>query len=54
MPWTAGQCLQGGKYVIEKVLRQGEFGIIYKALHVELDQTVAIETPSVPEKKYPK
>lgn len=46
MPWTAGQRLQGGKYVIEKVLGQGGFGITYKALHVELNQTVVIKTPN--------
>ncbi|QDL08072.1 serine/threonine protein kinase [Brasilonema octagenarum UFV-E1] len=46
MPWTAGQCLQGGKYVIGEVLGQGGFGITYKALHIELNQTVVIKTPN--------
>ncbi|PHK46642.1 serine/threonine protein kinase, partial [Nostoc linckia z16] len=46
MPWIAGQQLQGGKYVIEQVLGQGGFGITYKALHVELNQTVVIKTPN--------
>ncbi|MDZ8137518.1 MAG: serine/threonine-protein kinase [Nostoc sp. DedQUE04] len=46
MPWIAGQQLQGGKYVIETVLGQGGFGITYKALHVELNQTVVIKTPN--------
>ncbi|NMG20205.1 serine/threonine protein kinase [Brasilonema bromeliae] len=46
MPWTAGQRLQGGKYVIGEVLGQGGFGITYKALHVELNQTVVIKTPN--------
>ncbi|WP_414570553.1 serine/threonine protein kinase [Nostoc sp. CCY 9925] len=46
MPWIAGQQLQGGKYVIKKVLGQGGFGITYKALHVELNQTVVIKTPN--------
>ncbi|MDZ8064865.1 MAG: serine/threonine-protein kinase [Nostoc sp. DedQUE08] len=46
MPWIAGQQLLGGKYVIEQVLGQGGFGITYKALHVELKQTVVIKTPN--------
>ncbi|MFN6536866.1 MAG: serine/threonine protein kinase [Nostoc sp. EkiNYC01] len=46
MPWTTGQRLQGGKYVIEQVLGRGGFGITYKALHVELNQTVVIKTPN--------
>jgi len=46
MPWTAGQRLQGGKYVIGEVLGQGGFGITYKALHVELNRTVVIKTPN--------
>ncbi|MBH8571965.1 serine/threonine protein kinase [Nostocaceae cyanobacterium CENA369] len=46
MPWIARQQLQGGKYVIEQVLGQGGFGITYKALHVELNQTVVIKTPN--------
>ncbi|MGF1991316.1 MAG: serine/threonine protein kinase [Nostoc sp. ZfuVER08] len=46
MPWIAGQQLQGGKYVIEQFLGQGGFGITYKALHVELNQTVVIKTPN--------
>jgi serine/threonine protein kinase len=45
MPWTSGQRLQGGKYVIGKVLGQGGFGITYKALHVELNRQVVIKTP---------
>ncbi|MBG1269649.1 serine/threonine protein kinase, partial [Nostoc sp. WHI] len=46
MPWIAGQQLQGGKYVIEKVLGQGGFGITYKALDIELQRTVVIKTPN--------
>ncbi|MEH2145556.1 serine/threonine protein kinase [Nostoc sp.] len=46
MPWIVGQQLHGGKYVIETVLGQGGFGITYKALHVELNQTVVIKTPN--------
>ncbi|ABA22600.1 serine/threonine protein kinase [Trichormus variabilis ATCC 29413] len=46
MPWIAGQQLQGGKYVIEKVLGQGGFGITYKALQVELNRPVVIKIPN--------
>ena len=46
MPWTVGERLQAGKYVIDKVLGQGGFGITYKALHVELNRTVVIKTPN--------
>ncbi|MEH1787556.1 MAG: serine/threonine-protein kinase [Nostoc sp.] len=46
MPWTAGERLQAGKYVIDQVLGQGGFGITYKALHVELNQKVVIKTPN--------
>lgn len=46
MPWIAGQQLQGGKYVIEKVLGLGGFGITYKALQVELNRLVVIKTPN--------
>ncbi|MEH2205348.1 MAG: serine/threonine-protein kinase [Nostoc sp.] len=46
MPWTTGQRLQGGKYVIDIVLGQGGFGITYKALHIELNRTVVIKTPN--------
>uniref|UniRef100_UPI0035CC6130 serine/threonine protein kinase n=1 Tax=uncultured Nostoc sp. TaxID=340711 RepID=UPI0035CC6130 len=46
MPWIAEQRLHGGKYVIDKVLGQGGFGITYKALHVELNRTVVIKTPN--------
>ncbi|MEH2170160.1 MAG: serine/threonine-protein kinase [Nostoc sp.] len=46
MLWIAGQQLHSGKYVIEQVLGQGGFGITYKALHVELKQTVVIKTPN--------
>ncbi len=48
MPWTTGQRLQSGKYVIEKkVLGQGGFGITYKALHVELNRKIVIKTQSL-------
>lgn len=38
--------LQGGRYVIEKVLGHGGFGTIYKALHVQLNHQVVIKIPS--------
>jgi hypothetical protein len=30
MPWTTGQRLQGGKYVIDKVLGQGDLGLLIR------------------------
>ena len=46
MAWANGEKLQGGKYVIEKVLGEGGFGITYRALHVALNQPVVIKTPN--------
>ncbi|MFN6486315.1 MULTISPECIES: serine/threonine-protein kinase [unclassified Nostoc] len=46
MPWIVGQKLQSDKYEIKTVLGQGGFGITYKALHVDLNQTVVIKTPN--------
>ncbi|MBD1920194.1 serine/threonine protein kinase [Microcoleus sp. FACHB-831] len=46
MVWAAGKQLQGGRYVIEKVLGEGGFGITYKALHKLLNQLVVIKTPN--------
>jgi serine/threonine protein kinase len=46
MAWTNGDKLQGGKYVIEKVLGEGGFGITYRALHIALNQPVVIKTPN--------
>lgn len=36
--------LQNGKYRIDAVLGQGEFGVTYRAIHVPLHQTVVIKT----------
>lgn len=46
MSWGVGQRLQNGKYVIQKVLAQGGFGITYKAVHIELNKIVVIKTPN--------
>jgi serine/threonine protein kinase len=45
MVWPVGHQLQNGKYRIEAVLRQGGFGITYKALHTHLQKYVVIKTP---------
>jgi serine/threonine protein kinase len=44
MNWAQGQQLENGKYVIEKVLEGGGFGIIYKARHTFLNSDVVIKT----------
>ena len=44
MVWVAGEPLQGGKYIIEKKLGEGGFGITYQALYVPLNQQVVIKT----------
>ncbi len=46
MVWATGHSLQGGRYVIEKVLGEGGFGITYKAHHRFLEQPVVIKTPN--------
>lgn len=40
---TKGSTLQGGKYIIERVLGQGGFGITYLATHSFLEKQVAIK-----------
>lgn len=37
---TKGATLQGGKYIIERVLGQGGFGITYLATHSFLEKQV--------------
>lgn len=44
MIWKPNETIQGGKYVIEKVLGVGGFGITYRAKDVTLDKLVAIKT----------
>jgi serine/threonine protein kinase len=44
MIWQKGHKLQGGRYVIEKVLGEGGFGITYKVLHTALQDYVVIKT----------
>jgi serine/threonine-protein kinase len=46
MNWAKGQQLQNGKYVIEKELGRGGFGITYKARHTFLNYDVVIKTPN--------
>jgi serine/threonine-protein kinase len=46
MNWVQGQQLQNGKYVIEKELGRGGFGITYKARHTFLNYDVVIKTPN--------
>ena len=40
---SMGTSLQGGKYIITKVLGQGGFGITYEAVHTLLKQNVALK-----------
>ncbi|HEY9650453.1 MAG TPA: serine/threonine-protein kinase, partial [Coleofasciculaceae cyanobacterium] len=46
MNWAKGQELQNGRYIIEKVLGRGGFGITYKAQHTFLNYDVVIKTPN--------
>jgi serine/threonine-protein kinase len=46
MNGAKGQQLQNGKYVIEKELGRGGFGITYKAQHTFLNYDVVIKTPN--------
>ncbi len=40
----AGSSLQNGKYVIQAVLHQSDFGVTYQAMHTFLEQSVIIQT----------
>jgi eukaryotic-like serine/threonine-protein kinase len=44
MVWQNWHKLQGGRYVIEKLLGQGGFGITYKVRHTGLQDYVVIKT----------
>ncbi len=46
MVWAAGQRLQNDKYIIEKILGEGGFGITYQARHTLLQQLMVIKTPN--------
>ncbi|HAX77843.1 MAG TPA: serine/threonine protein kinase [Cyanobacteria bacterium UBA11372] len=45
MVWAEGQQLHSGKFLIERVLGRGGFGITYKARHTMLEQYFVIKTP---------
>ncbi|NES83380.1 MAG: serine/threonine protein kinase [Moorea sp. SIO2B7] len=46
MTWRSGHRLQKGKYIIERKLGEGGFGVTYKARHVMFDEDVVIKTPN--------
>lgn len=46
MTLVKGQTLQAGKYIIERVLMEGPFGITCQATHSHLSHTVVIKTPA--------
>ncbi|MBP0020313.1 MAG: GUN4 domain-containing protein [Cyanobacteria bacterium SBLK] len=45
--WKAGDPLDNGKYIIEKYIGSGSFGVTYLAREVESDRRVVIKTPNV-------
>ncbi len=49
MTLMAGATLQHGKYTIQTVLEQNEWGITYQALQVDLAQVVVVQTLNLPE-----
>lgn len=46
MELTIGTALQGNKYVIQEVLRQGDVEVMYQATHTYLDQPVLLRSLS--------
>jgi hypothetical protein len=44
MKLTVGTCLQNGKYIVQSILDQSDFGVTYQATHTYLEQTVIIQT----------
>jgi eukaryotic-like serine/threonine-protein kinase len=52
MDWLQGEKIDNGKYQIDKVLARGGFGIIYKATHTGLNNSVAIKFPVEKYKEY--
>lgn len=48
MTLMAGATLQHGKYTIQTVLEQNEWGITYQALQVDLAQIVVVQTLNLP------
>lgn len=47
MEWNSGHTLQNGKYLIDKKLSKGGFGITYLAIKSPLDKKVVIKTPQL-------
>jgi hypothetical protein len=44
MALATGSTLQNGKYFIQKVLHQSDFGLTYQAMHTYLEQTVIVQS----------
>lgn len=47
MEWVSGHILQNGKFLIDKKLNSGGFGITYLAIKSPLDKKVVIKTPKL-------
>jgi eukaryotic-like serine/threonine-protein kinase len=52
MEWISGDKVNNGKYKIEKILGRGGFAITYKAIHIGLNNFVAIKVPFKKYKEY--